>query len=53
MKSMLSVLIPFAIHKPTGRNVGIDEVPSGLKCECDCIECGMRLKARKNYNLCI
>ena len=49
MKSMLSVLIPFAIHKPTGRNVGIDEVPSGLKCECDCIECGMRLKARKNY----
>lgn len=50
MKKTLSVLIPFAKHKQTGKYLGIDEVPSGLDCECSCIKCNMRLKARKNYS---
>ena len=37
----------FAKQKDTGRIVGIDEVESGLKCNCVCPHCGARLEAKK------
>ncbi len=47
---MSDVLIPFALHKPTGEQVFVDDVPRGLACECECIGCGERLVARKGQN---
>ena len=37
----------FAKQKDTGKIVGIDEVESGLKCNCVCPHCGDVLEARK------
>lgn len=41
------VLIPFAKKILTGEIVGIDDVPNGLACECECISCKMTLEARQ------
>lgn len=46
LKITSSVLMPFA-KNITGQYIGIDEVQSGLACDCFCISCGMRVKARK------
>lgn len=39
--------IPFGLHKETKRFIGIDEVEKGLRCECICPSCRMKLIARK------
>jgi hypothetical protein len=40
-------LIPFAFSKKLQKLVDVDEVPSGLACECICEFCKMQMQARK------
>lgn len=40
-------LIPFAYSKDKEQLVDVHEVPRGLKCNCVCPSCGMRLEARQ------
>lgn len=39
--------MPYAKHVPTGKEVLIDDVPSGLVCDCICVGCGVQVVARK------
>lgn len=41
------VLIPFARSTSTNKVVGVDEVQSGLACECVCLYCNTPLVANK------
>ncbi|MGO3848689.1 MAG: hypothetical protein ACTJIB_10460 [Pseudoalteromonas prydzensis] len=43
----MSVLIPFAQDKDTGKIVSIYEVPRGRKCNCVCLYCGLAVIANK------
>ncbi|MBL4898728.1 MAG: hypothetical protein JKX76_03655 [Colwellia sp.] len=43
----MDVLIPIARRRKTGEYVFIDDVVSGLACDCECIGCGVALVARK------
>lgn len=43
----MSVLIPFAQDKDTGKIVSIYEVPRGKKCNCVCLYCGLAVIANK------
>jgi hypothetical protein len=43
----VSVLIPFARHRKSGKEVFIDEVESGIACNCICVGCGVEMEARK------
>lgn len=39
--------MPYAFSKTLNRNVGVDEVERGLKCNCICIGCGMNLVSKQ------
>lgn len=39
--------IPFGWHVPTQRMVSASDVANGRRCECVCVACGARLKARQ------
>lgn len=44
---MNDVLIPFAKHKTSGAILSVDEVRSGLSCDCQCIFCEVDMVAKK------
>lgn len=43
----MDVMMPIAIHRPSKEEVYIDDVPSGLACDCVCMACNMPVVARK------